>query len=128
MLRNGELYLAEADRQLQDNSTCENNSFKDAHLVKLVEKSSSIFQSHEKGKHFTEEELKYFTYRCKKVTNVGKMYLFPKICKHFVNVPDCPVILNCGTPTEKASKFLGDYIQPIFRLCMSFITDNNDLT
>ena len=43
------------------NETYESSSFKDADLVKLVEKSKSIFQSFRKGKLTTEEELKYFT-------------------------------------------------------------------
>ena len=38
-------YIAEADRQLKDNETYESSSFKDVDLVKLVEKSNSIFQS-----------------------------------------------------------------------------------
>ena len=75
----------------------------DVDLVKLVEKSNSIFNSLRKRKVITEEELKYFTYKYKKATNFGKMYLLPKIHKHLVNVPSRPVISNCGTPTEKAS-------------------------
>ena len=119
--------VAKADGQLQDNGTYESDSFKDADLIKLVEKSNSIFQSHEKKKLFIEEELKHFTYNCKKATNIGKMYLFPKIHKHLVNVPDCCVILNYSAPTEKASKFLVDHLQPIVRSGMSYIKDNNDL-
>ena len=55
-------YLVEADKQLKDNETYESSSFKDADLIKLVEKSNSIFQSLRKRKLITEEELKYFTY------------------------------------------------------------------
>ena len=47
----------------------------------------SIFKSPRKDKLITEEELKYFTYEYKKVTNFGKMYLLPKIHKRLVNVP-----------------------------------------
>ena len=108
-------YLAEADRQLKDNETYESSSFKDADLIKLVEKSNSIFQSLTKMKLITEEELKYFTYKYKKATNCGKIYLLPKIHKCLVNVPGHPVISNCGTPTEKASEFLDDHLQPIMR-------------
>ena len=59
---------------------------KDANLVKLVEKSNSIFQSLRKRKLITEEELKDFTYKYKKAINFGKMYLLPKIHKRLVNV------------------------------------------
>ena len=45
----------------------------------------------------------------------GKMYQQPKIDKRLVNVPGCPVISNCGTPTEKASEFLDHHIKPIMR-------------
>ena len=38
-------YLAESERQLKDNETYESSSFEDADLVKLLEKSNSIFQS-----------------------------------------------------------------------------------
>ena len=44
MLWDREDYLAETDRQLQDNETYESSSFKDADLVKLIEKSNSIFR------------------------------------------------------------------------------------
>ena len=59
---------------------------KDANLIKLVEKSNSIFQSLRKRKLFTEEELKDFTYKYKKAINFGKMYLLPEIHKRLVNV------------------------------------------
>ena len=54
-----ENYLAKEDRQLKDIETYESSSFKDAYLVKLVEKS--IFQFLRKRKLITEEQLKYFT-------------------------------------------------------------------
>ena len=71
--------IAEAARQLKDNETYESSSFKVVDLVKLVEKSNSIFQSLRKKKLITQEELNYFTYKYKKATNFGKMYLLPKI-------------------------------------------------
>ena len=108
-------YLPETVRQLKDNQTYESSGFKDADLVKLVEKSHSIFQSLRKQKLITEEELKYFTYKYKKATNFGKMYLLPKIYKHLGNVPGRPIILNCGMPAEKATKFLDHHLQPIMR-------------
>ena len=71
-----EHYIAEADRQFKDNEAYENSSFEDVDLVKLIEKSNSIFESLRKRKLVTEEELKYFTYKYKKATNFGKMYLY----------------------------------------------------
>ena len=55
-------YIAEADRQFNDNETYdESSSFKDVDLVKLVEQSNSIYKSLRKRKVIIEEELKYFT-------------------------------------------------------------------
>ena len=116
-------YLAEADRQLKDNEIYESSSFKDADLIELIEKSNSIFQSLRKKKLITEEQLKYFIYKYKKVINFGKMYLLLKIYKHLVNVSGRPVISNCGTSNEKAFKFLDYYLQPILRSGMFYIRD-----
>ena len=53
------------------------------------------------------------------------MYLLPKIHQRLVNVPGCPVISNCGTPTEKASEFLDHHLQPIMRPGLSYFKDTN---
>ena len=45
-----------------------------------------------------EEELKYLSYDLKTKTNLGKLYIFPKIHMRLYNVPGAPVILNRGTP------------------------------
>ena len=54
------------------------------------------------------------------------MYLLPKIHKRLINVPGRPVISNCGTPTEKASKFLDHHLKTIMRSGMSYIKVTND--
>ena len=65
--------------------------------------SNQLVQSlRSKGK-ISDKQLKYFTYKYKKVSN-----LLPNIHRRLHNVPGRPVILNCGTPTEKASEVL-DY-------------------
>ena len=124
MVWDREDYIAESDRQLKDNKTYESGSFKDVDLIKLIEKSNSILQSLRKRKLITEEELKYFTYKYQKVTNFGKMYLLSKIYKRLVDVPGRLVISNCGTPTEKDSKFLD--LQPIMKSSTSYIKSTND--
>ena len=90
-------------------------------MVKLVEKSNTIFQSLRKKNLITEKELKYFCYQYKKSTNFGKMNFLPKIHKRLDNVLGRPVISNCGTPTEKASEFLDHHLQPIMKSGVSFI-------
>ena len=55
-------YLAEAEKQLQDVEIYEDTDFKESDLVKLIEKSHTIFQSLRKKNLITEKELKYFCY------------------------------------------------------------------
>ena len=43
-------------------------------------------------------------YEYKKVTNLGKLYLLSKIHERLHDVPETPVISNCGIPTGKISK------------------------
>ena len=76
--------LSFIDKQLNDESVYKSVKFKDKILQDLAEKSNSN----------------------KKANNLRKMYLLPKIHKRLYDVPGRPVISNCGTPTEKASKFL----------------------
>ena len=65
--------------------------------------SNQLVQSlRSKGK-ISDKQLKYFTYKYKKVSN-----LLPNIHRRLHIVPGRPVISNCGTPTEKASEAL-DY-------------------
>ena len=78
-----------------------------------------------KGK-ITEKELHYFIINHKKATNLGKMYLLPKIHIRLYDVPGRPVISNCGTPTEKVSEFLDNQLKPVMREGMSYIKDSND--
>ena len=79
----------------------------------------------QKGK-ITEKQLKYFTIEHKKATNLGKMYLLPKIHKRLYDVPGRPVISNCGTPTEKASEFLDSQLKKVMQNGWSYIKDSND--
>ena len=119
-----ENYLTEAEKQLQDADIYEDSDFQESDLVKLVEKSNTMFQSLRRKNLITEKELKYFSYQYKKSTNFGKMYLFPKIHKKLGNVSGCPVISNCGAPTEKASEFLHHHLQPILKSGVSYILKN----
>ena len=54
------------------------------------------------------------------------MYLLPKIHKIFIDVPGCPVISNCGTPTEKVSEFLGHHLQLVIKGVRSYFKDTQD--
>ena len=59
-----------------------------------------MFRSLKSQGKITEKELKYFTYQYQEATNLGKMYLHPKIHKRLSNVPGRPVISTCETSTE----------------------------
>ena len=79
-----------------------------------------------KSKFIAEKELKYFSYDFKKTTNPGKLYLLPKFHKWLYNVPGRPVISNCGSPTEKATYFLGFHLKPLLQSGWSYIRDSGD--
>ena len=51
-----------------------------------------MFQELKRKKVITEKEKNYFKFNFKNVTNVGKLYLPPKINKRLSNVPGHPVI------------------------------------
>ena len=85
-----------------------------------------IFKSLYTRKFIIEKELKYFSYDFKKTTNLGKLYLLPKIHKRLHNVPGRPVISNCGTPTQKASELLDFDLKPLMQSGWSYIRDSGD--
>ena len=96
-------YLAEAEKQLSHSNTYKEFKLSEKDQIKLVEKSNSMFEGLKKKTVVMEKEKNYFKFNFKKATNVGKLYLLPKIHKRLSNVPGRPVISNCGTPTEKIS-------------------------
>ena len=99
-------YLAEGYKQLNDESIyVDIKHSTDKTLSDLIEKSNKFFKRLNRKKIISEKELKYFSYSFKNASCLGKMYLLPKIHKRLYNVPGRPVISNCGTPTEKVSKF-----------------------
>ena len=91
-------YLSEAKKQFGDKKIYKNVSFNGKiprDFLKLKRKGS-----------ISEKEIKYFVYKYKNATNLGKLYFLPKIHKRLSNVPGRPVISNCGALTKKAFLFL----------------------
>ena len=86
------------------------NVYKEANFKKtlqdLARESNDIFNSLKRKGKIKEKELKYFTINHKKVSNLGKMYLWPKMQKKLNSVFVRPVISNCHTPTVKVSELL----------------------
>ena len=52
-------------------------------------------------------------------------YLIRKIHKWLHNVPDRPVVSNCGYYTENISSFLDYHLQPLAKKAESYIKDTN---
>ena len=95
-------------------------------LTDLAEKSNTMFKNLRRKGIISKKELKYFSFEYKKATNLGKLYLLPKIHKHLKNVPGRPVISNCRTPTEKVSEFLDHHLKPVMQNGWSYIKDSGD--
>ena len=113
-------YIKEAEKQLNDTNVYTDVCFNEKLLQELVGTSNKLFQNLKaKGKI-------YFTYQYKKVTNLGKLYILPKIHKRLANVPGRSVISNCGTPTEKASEFLDHHLKLVMQKGKSYIKHSGD--
>ena len=108
-------YLQKASKQLQDKNFYEDVRFTENILKDLVDRSNKIFKRLCSQELTSEKELKYFTCNFKKATNLGKLYFLPKINKRLSAVPHRPVIFNCGTLTEKVSKYLDHILQTIMQ-------------
>ena len=113
-------YIKKAENQLKGNTVYKDVNFKETILSDLVDKSNKFFKSLHSRKCITEKELKYFSYQFKKATNLGKLYLLPKIRKRLSNIPGRPVISNF-TLTEKASEFLDFYLKQLMQNGWSYI-------
>ena len=99
-------HILKAEKQLSDANVYKDVSFNEKNLQELVGTSNQLFQNRKSKGKISDKQLKCFTYAYKKVSNLGKFYLLPKIHKRLNNIPERPVISNCGTPAEKASEFL----------------------
>ena len=118
-------YLKEANKQLSDKNVYKEVEFKEKMLTELVETSNTFFKNLKSRGCISEKDLKYFSYEFKKTSNLGKLYLLPKIHKRLSDVPGRPVISNCGTPTERISEFLDLHLKPIMRDGNSYIRDSS---
>ena len=62
---------------------------------------------------------KYFAYEYKKATNIGKLYLLPKIHERPFEISGKPVMSNCGTASEQC--FLDYHLKKIVQKGWSYI-------
>ena len=119
-------YIAEVERQLGNLTVYKNVEFKEKILQDLAETSNKLFRNLKNKGGITEKELKYFMIDSKKATNLGKLYLLPKIHKPLSEVPGRPVISNCGTLTEKVSEFLDSELKWVIQEGWSYVKDSCD--
>ena len=92
----------------------------------LAEASNEMFSGLKRRGFIIEKQLKYFTYEFRKATNLGKLYLLPKIHQRLFNVPGRPVIFNCDIPTEKFPEFLDFHLNPAMQNSWSYLKDSGD--
>ena len=118
-------YLKEANKQLSQKNVYKVFEFKEKMLAELVETSNRFLKNLKTRGCISEKNLKYFSYKFKKTSNLGKLYLLPKIHKRRSDVPGKPVIPVCGTPTEMVSEFLDFHLKPIMRNGNSYIKDTS---
>ena len=119
-------YITEAESHFRNELVYKNISFKQDMLCNLVTKSNSFFKDHRRSGCIMEKELKYFSYEYKKIANLEKLYLLPKIHKRLQTVPGRPVISNCGIPAEKLLKFLDYYLKPVIQGGRPYIIYSGD--
>ena len=117
-------YITEAESQLKNELLHKKVSFNQDMFCELVTESNGFFKDLRRSGCMTEKELKYFSYEYNRITNLGKLYLLPKIHKRLENIPGRPVISNCGTPTEKVSEFLDYHLKPVMQSSRSYIKDS----
>ena len=108
-------YLKGAKKQLGDKSTYLETKVIEKDLVDLVEQFKKMFENLQKKSVIQEREKNYCKFSFKNTTNLGKLYLLPKMHTDLSNVAGYPLISNCGTLTEKVSEFLDHQLQPILK-------------
>ena len=72
-------YNTEKESQLKNKSVYKKVAFKQDMLCDLVTKSNDFVKDLRRSEDIMEKELKYFNYQYKKIINLGKLYLLPKI-------------------------------------------------
>ena len=77
-------YILEAEKQFSDANVYKDVFFNEKNLQELVGTSNRLFQNLKSKGKISDRQLKYFTYECKKVSNLGKLYLSPKIYKRYI--------------------------------------------
>ena len=118
-------YITEVESQLKNKLVYKKVSFKQDKLCELVTKSNGFFKDLRRSVCITEKELKYFSYEYKKIPNLGKSCLLPKIRKRLENVPGRSVIQMRYTHWKGIS-VLDFHLNPVMQNGGSYIKDSGD--
>lgn len=95
-------------------------------MEEIVGTSNKLFQNLKFKEKISDNELNYFTYENKEVTNLDKICLRPKIYKRLTNVPGRPLTMNCVAPAEKADEFLDHHLKSVMQKRTSYIKGSKD--
>ena len=120
-------YLLEAKRQFKNEKIYRSVTFNEKLIEDLTECNNKMFKDLRRGRHLSKKLLDCYSFKYKKACNLGKLYFPPKIHKRLYNLPGRSVISNCGTPTEKASEFFDNHLQPSVQNSWSYIRNSGDL-
>ena len=112
------------NKELEYKTRYKDIKFKETVLSELINKNNRIFKNLYIRKFITENELKYLSYDFEKTTNLGKLYLLPKIHKRLYNVPGRLVISSCGTPSEFLDFHLKPLMQSDWSSSQGFVSSN----
>ena len=77
------VYLKEAEKQQVMKKLTKKLKLQKKDQVELVERSNRLFSNLRRKNVITENENSYFRLNLKKATNLGKLYLHPKIHEGF---------------------------------------------
>jgi hypothetical protein len=113
-------YKAEAFRQLTDDRTYE--PVAEDPTQEIAKKSNEYMNQLQNGGHINENTFKWGTLNTKEV-KCHTFYHLPKVHKNKENPPGRPIVSGIGGPTEKLSKLVDFWLQPMVRQLPSFVQD-----
>jgi hypothetical protein len=116
-----EVYKNEALRQLNDETVYKKLDTNP--LVEINKKVNSFVKDMFRDGHIDESTYKFLLSENDTV-RTAPFYLLPKV--HKPGVPGRPVVSGCSTPTDKLSKFVDYYLQPLMKHIPSHTMDTSD--
>ena len=116
-----DLYIAEAERQLSDNTFYRHES--EDRTEEIRDNVHTVVMEEISQGNLPPEA----TVMVPKKARCSRFYLLPKIHKNQHPTPGRPVVSACNCPTEQISAFLDDILKPIVTQQPSYLKDTNHL-